>query len=376
MKDVNIEGIGSIYGGEYENITIDGISKLKGGAIAKAITIDGIFKAKGKIVTDEFNCDGVARFFRNIEAKTVKVDGLLKLRRASLYADNIQCDGILVCTGEVSADNINIHGACSVSEMYGDKIKIKNNEKSIDESQIPKKLISMSSLYFGRKLSPKHSLIDIIECTHLEASGIKAKVVKAQSVNLRGNCIIDTLDCTGEMIIDDTCRIGKIISGNKPKGRVQEMKETNLIKILDLYKDGKLTSDQAETMIGSVKEIETPAVSWEDDGKLRVVAYIGRRLLKKGDTGTNRIIVEYQGDALDVESYGSLSCGNINGDANAGNSINCGNIEGDVKCGGSVTCGDIGGDLSCGGSVQCKNTKGNITAGGGVHMGGGKVGKE
>jgi hypothetical protein len=367
MKDVKIEGVGTIYGGDYEKISIEGIGKLKGDATTNITTVEGMCKLKGMIITDQFICDGIVRAFRDIKAKRVEIEGVLKLRRASISADSIRCHGVMVCTDEVSADDIHIDGACSVARMYGDNIVIESRETSIIDSQIPTSLLSFSSLYFGRKLSTDKSLVDVIECTHLEASGLKAKTVRAQSVKL-SNCVIDTLDCIGEMIIDDSCRIGKIISDNQPKREDKEMANTNLVKILDLYKNGKITADQAETMINSTRGGGTPDLLWEDDGKLRIVAYIGRKLLKKGEPGYNKITVEYVGDALNVESYGSLICGDVKGNATAGSSIQCGSIGGSANSGGSMTCGDIGGDVSCGGSVNCKIANGRISAGGGVNI--------
>lgn len=359
MNSEKIEGVGSVYGGKYESINIEGIGKLKGDTDVKKITVEGLLKGKGKITTDEISIEGIARVFRNIKAERVAIDGILKLRRASLYADKITCDGIITCNREVSADNIYIDGVCSVHKMYGDKIFIRNKENGIAESRIPARLVPFLKLYFGREVSLNFSLIDIIECTDLEAAGIKSKTIRANSVKLADNCIVEKLYCDGEIIIDDTCRIGQIISKSKPtmnKKEMGDMADPSFVKILDLYKAGKITADEAEKMIG-IKDISKPnsepEVPWEDDGKLRIVAYIGRKLIRKGSAGAQNINIEYAGDVLNVESYGSLSCGNVQKNANAG---------------GSITCGDVGGNISCGGSVICKNASGNIAAGGGVRI--------
>ena len=84
------------------------------------------------------------------------------------------------------------------------------------------------------------------------------------------------------------------------------------------------------------------------------MAYIGRRLLRKGEPGAAAIEVKYDGEALNVECYGNLTCGNVNGNVSAGGSVNCGDIEGNVTAGGSIYCQNIGG---------------RVTAGGGVHIG-------
>jgi hypothetical protein len=156
---------------------------------------------------------------------------------------------------------------------------------------------------------------------------------------------------------------------------VIKMENTTIKKILDLYKDGKISADEAELMLSHLKSTDPGAsdneayeTSWAEDGKLRIVAFIGRRLLKEGDKQARSIEVKYEGPALDVECYGNLTCGNITGNANAGGGMHCGDVGGDVSCGGSLSCGDISSDVSCGGSLKCQEVHGAISAGGGVHI--------
>jgi len=366
MKNEKVEGIGSVYGGEYDTISFEGIGKLKGDVTAKKVMVDGIFKGKGKITADEMGIDGIARIFRDIKAKSVKIEGILKLRRASLNADRVICEGIMVANRAVCADEIYVDGICSVSRMYGDNVILKNNHDRIKASGnfLPIRLKPFIKLYFGRNVSFDYSLVDVLECTNLEAEGIKAKVIRANNVKLKNRCIVDKLFCDGEIFIDDTCHVGKIISKDQVitvKKEMGDMANMTLVKILDLYKDGKINADEAEKMINSIKLASGEgytssggtSLPWEDDGKLRIVAYIGRRLLKKGDPEARSIEVKYDSEALNVECYGNLTCGNV---------------KGHVSAGGNVTCGDIGGSVSTGGNIYCKNIGGSIAAGGGVHI--------
>jgi len=367
MKSESIEGIGSVYGGEYDTILVEGMGKLKGDVTAKKVIVEGIFKGKGRITTDEMRIEGVARVFRDIRAKNVKIEGMLKLRRASLNADKVICEGIMVANREVCADDIYIDGVCSVSNMYGDNVVLKSNVDRIKGSRnfLPVKLKPFFKLYFGRNVSLDHFLIDVLECTNLEAERVKAKVIRANSVKLKDHCMVDKLFCDGEIFIDDTCYVGQIISRDwviTDKKEMSDMANMTLVKILDLYKDGKINADEAEKMINSIRlnsrvghtSGNADNLPWEDDGKFRIVAYIGRRLLKKGEPGAAAIEVKYDGEALNVECYGNLTCGNVNGNVSAGGSVNCGDIEGNVTAGGSIYCQNIGG---------------RVTAGGGVHIG-------
>ena len=88
-----------------------------------------------------------------------------------------------------------------------------------------------------------------------------------------------------------------------------------------------------------------------------------------GDVGGN---VETDGNVTcqNVGSYvdagGNVACWNVEGHVDAGGNVTCGNVEGDMDVGGNVTCGNIGGHVDAGGDVQCSYVSGSIDAGGDV----------
>lgn len=365
MNNEKIDGIGMIHGGDYSEIIVDGMGKLKGTVTAKKVVVSGAFKSKGKLSTQEIYVDGFARILKSIKTRNMVINGTLKLRHADVSADSVHGEGVLTSTGSISADEININGYCSVKKMLGDRISIHNNSKGINK--LIRSLRILTFLYFGRSISLNHSLVDQIECTNLTASGIKAKVVRAGHVELGRDCIIDRLYCDGTMIIDPSCRIKRIYTNNeikelKGKGK-NEMANMTVKKILDLYKNEAINSEEAELMLNSVyhgnstnsvqtgkeSDIETP---WEEDGKLRLVAFIGRKLLKRGEAGQKRLEFKYEGEALNVECHSNLICGDITGNASAGGSISCEDIGGSASSGGSISCKDIGGNVTAGGSVN------------------------
>ncbi len=106
---------------------------------------------------------------------------------------------------------------------------------------------------------------------------------------------------------------------------------------------------------------------WEDDGKLRAAAFIGRRLVAKPTHDSKKFEFRYIGKALDVTSYLNVTIeGDVQGDVDAGNSVTCGDVGGSVDAGSSVTCGDVNGDIDAGGHVECGNVDGDVDAGGSV----------
>ena len=298
MNNEKIDGIGTIHGGEYNEILVAGMGKLKGTVTANKVVVSGAFKSKGHLTAEELQVDGFARIFKNIKAKKVVIKGTLKLRHADVNADSVYGEGLLTSTGSVCADEIRINGYCTVKKMLGDSISIQNDLSGINK--LMKSLWILTFLYFGRAISPSHSLVDQIECTNLTASGIRARVVRAGSAQLGRDCIIDRLYCDGDMMIDPTCSIKRIYSNNevkefRPKGR-NEMANVTVKKILDLYKGAAINEDEAELMLKTV----------------------------------------FEGYAF---AGGSMSCNNIGGNASCGGSISCDDIDGNVSAGESINKG-------------------------------------
>ena len=91
MQDFSFGGKGTMNGGEYSTIIIDGIAECTGTLRAEHLHIDGIFKCAGAVAADVVECDGAAEFSAGVCAKKFFVDGVAKLER--LEADEINCDG-------------------------------------------------------------------------------------------------------------------------------------------------------------------------------------------------------------------------------------------------------------------------------------------
>lgn len=139
-------------------------------------------------------------------------------------------------------------------------------------------------------------------------------------------------------------------------------------------------------------------LSWRDDDKLRVVVYKGHELLQESSVD-EKIIFEYRGEAINIESRLSVQCNDVGGNISAGAAVNCGSVggyieaEGQVNCGsvagyieaeggvncgavagcveaGSVVnCGDVAGNVNAGGDIQCGDIEGNVSSGGSISCG-------
>jgi len=117
------------------------------------------------------------------------------------------------------------------------------------------------------------------------------------------------------------------------------------------------------------------ALPWEDDGQLRAVLYIGRKLqkqtlLKRGEQEKARVEFCYDGPALNIISEFAVQCkGDVQGSVTAGDEVNCGNVYGSVNAGDGINCGNIGGNARAGDGINCGNIGGNARAGDSIYCG-------
>ena len=116
------------------------------------------------------------------------------------------------------------------------------------------------------------------------------------------------------------------------------------------------------------KEKNDRLLDWPDDGKLRAVLFIGNRITGKKEYTNEKstVTLEYDGDALDIISDFSVSCGDVEGDVTtaSGTVTISGDVDGDITTasGTVMVSGDVDGDIiTANGPVNCGDVDGDIT---------------
>lgn len=138
-----------------------------------------------------------------------------------------------------------------------------------------------------------------------------------------------------------------------------------LPKLADIF---EITLDQLFGRQGSPSTAQLP---WEDDETLRVVVYIGHKLVTH-EKASQTITFHYEGEALAIDSAVSVDCGDVQGSVHAGAAVKCGNVQGSAHAGSDVYCGNVSVDARAGYAIYCGNVFGNAKAGADIYCG--KVG--
>ena len=139
-----------------------------------------------------------------------------------------------------------------------------------------------------------------------------------------------------------------------------------ILKILSMVKNGIMTEEDASEVLEAMytpneeekEEKQTTVIRnhlpWDDDVKLRIVAFIGHNLIDENEAYRKYTFnVEIDGDIGPVERCcGNIECNAINGDAACNGNITCDGIGGSASCNGSISCDGIGGNAECNGNIS------------------------
>jgi len=199
-KDGKVEGVGTIQGGVFDKLELDGICTVEGDLKAETLKINGVCSCNGNVEAETFVCDGVMTINGNLRAGTVDIDGVVTVNGSKIEADRIDCEGLLSVDGEISADVIDADGMLNAKEIVGDRIRIKSYWK-----KGPVALL----IGIGVKKYMKYSVIDLIEGTTVELRNVRAKSVNGHDVTIGKDCDIDRIEASGEISIHPSSKVAE-----------------------------------------------------------------------------------------------------------------------------------------------------------------------
>ena len=188
MNDIRIDGKGTIAGGEYGAIKVNGFAQSEGDVRAASVDVDGTMNCRGSLTADLLDCDGAMKIEADLRVKKMMVDGMLRVTSGrEIEAEELFCDGSLHIDGQISADKMVVNGLIRAREIVGDQITI-----------------SSSVGRLARLFIHNGSKADLIEATTIRLSGVTAKAVNGQDIVVGPFCEIDSLDCSGTLSVDPT----------------------------------------------------------------------------------------------------------------------------------------------------------------------------
>lgn len=216
-KKTRITGSGTIGEGTYEDISISGSGKLTGNIKCQKLSVSGSCKSSGMIEASEIIVNGSLKVEDAMKANTITANGSLKVEgdiktdkfyvngsvkteTTNVYAEYLEVNGSLTNEKELNADKIIVNGKIKANEIVGTVIEISKYEFGLDVGE------------FFRFISKTGSInkAESIACETIYAKNLKCNKICAENITLKGNCIVDFVECNGKLMIGRTCTVNNI----------------------------------------------------------------------------------------------------------------------------------------------------------------------
>lgn len=221
-NDIDIDGVTSFDGGEFNRVTIGGVVSVKNDIQANEMEIDGVFNSNSNVMVNRLELDGVGNFKGSLRCHTANIDGVINLKDGKLEADMLNCEGVIKAEGEINVDKITADGCISAKEIYGDDITIcspPNHAHGIFAG-IGNFLRSINFDNNLEKLkNSQGSKIGILEATKVVLEYTEVQSLCGTDITIGEGCYVENVDCDGTLRISQYARV-RNISGNPEVIRV------------------------------------------------------------------------------------------------------------------------------------------------------------
>lgn len=215
MEDVKISGSGTLTGGEYSTVTVNGMGKctasmraqevvvngtfkVDGAAECRVLTVNGTLKCVGPLSAEESICNGAATVDSDMISNVLSVSGMLHVEGSRLNGGALTCTGILTADGQILCDSLHATGIIKAGVLEGQSIRIRSHRPA-----------ALRRFLLSKGLSK----VEVIRGKELDLSGVTAEQVFGTEVVIGPDCNIEALHCDGTLSIDPTSTVENI-SGN------------------------------------------------------------------------------------------------------------------------------------------------------------------
>lgn len=232
MPNITISGKQTVNNEKFDNVIVNGAAVFPDGFEALDVRIDGTVKCNGDVVCNSIRCNGSARFLSGMNIKELHCDGsLISSGTQPVQIEQIYCGGAVKFFSDVITDTIDANGSfntengCNLTakRVFCDGAIIVNGNITTDmlnaDGYIYANEINAKKVYINsmpdkklRKLLSKKpdTAISLINADEIELVGVKATKVVGKNITIGAGCIIDTVECSGNLNIDENAEVSEI----------------------------------------------------------------------------------------------------------------------------------------------------------------------
>lgn len=231
VNDLKIAGDGTVGGGHFGDVIINGAGKVtgdvtctnfkingagsaEGNVSATNVLVNGTGSFSGKVETKEMNINGDATIQQGLGVGSMKLKGRLTVggvaahdidvrgeirSGANIEADSLTGEGAFRAEGLVNVGSIDfkLHGNSSATEIGGERVSIVLGRNFVGASLL--------SLFGEKRLTA-----DSIEADEVVLENTTAKVVRGGNVSIGSGCVVDLVEYSGTLNQMPDARVGEV----------------------------------------------------------------------------------------------------------------------------------------------------------------------
>jgi len=243
FENLNISGMGTMSGGEYNDVSISGMGTVSGDlkAVSVQVSGNGVFKGdfaskglsvSGRVVFDKdvsaengeisgsLECKGDLTIGKAVVSGRIAVGGDLKTNyievfgylslKGGLEAENFTCKGSFIIEDLLNSESIDISigGFCSVKEIGCEKILVRIGKMSNTFSQIIQFFYTSIS---GKSIKNNKLVAQSIEGNDVNLEHTEAEIVRGKTVRIGQRCVIEKVEYSDTISIDPDAKVKEIV---------------------------------------------------------------------------------------------------------------------------------------------------------------------
>jgi cytoskeletal protein CcmA (bactofilin family) len=230
--DVKINGDGSLSGGTYGEVTVNGAGTINGDVDCTRYTVNGAGTCNGSVLAQAITVNGQGTFNGEVQATTMTVNGDASIRdgvgisqftikgnatvggsiaaheltvrgflrgAGDCQAEQFSGEGAFTVAGLLSADAIDfkVYGTCAAREIGGEKITIRS----------PQGFQSITQIFTF--WAEKRLTADTIEGDDVYLECVTAKTVRGRNVTIGTDCKVDVVEYSDNYSRTDGAMVGE-----------------------------------------------------------------------------------------------------------------------------------------------------------------------
>lgn len=195
MGEYRCEGIGSVNGGTYDKLHVEGVFTAKGPIRANLVTGEGVLK------------------FSALSAETLTLEGVTKVT-GLLEAGSCNCEGVLKAGAIIVSGNLSSDGVINSTMLQADSATLIHNSKK----ETTRPFAGIRAFFTGRDIQDdKSARIRDIEANTLVIEDYSVQKIIGKDIVIGKGCIVEQVTADTKLRVHRTATVKDFTNSVTPE---------------------------------------------------------------------------------------------------------------------------------------------------------------